>query len=188
MMPFKSLLSTFFPDTEDTDLQYENYSVQNEDSKLLHNLKMSSLSLASSPPESFVGATVSKPSSSSSKKNRRKKKNNSNALLNSSSSAKVSKPMRMLKDLFIVQREQLTLMLDVGYGANWKQIAQLFSLTPDEIRAIESSNYLGESPTESLFQLLMTRIPNLTLDELKSKCRSILRNDVAEIIDKLSGE
>lgn len=163
-------------------MQYDNYSVQNTDSELLSQIKMDSLSLQSK---------VSKAGTSSSKKKNRKKKNHSNPYIkaaNEHSSAKVARPMRQLKDLLLIEREQITARLDVGYGANWKQIAVFYQVKPPEIRAIESAKYTGESPTESLFQLLLTRIPELSLEDLKEKCKKIERNDIVVIIDELSSK
>lgn len=169
-------------------MQYDNYSVQNVDSDLLTQIKLSSLSLTNKATKTGATGTTT---SSSSKKKGRKKKNNSNAYIraaNEHSSAKVPKPMRLLKDLLLIEREPITARLDVGYGANWKQIAVFYHVKPEEIRAIESAKYTGESPTESLFQLLLTRIPDLSLEDLKEKCTKIERMDIVLIIDELSSK
>lgn len=89
---------------------------------------------------------------------------------------------KMLKNLSYEERSRIASLLNVGFGANWKQIANLYGLDVNEIRQIDTSR--RDSPTELLFQLLFTRVPNLTLEDLRLKCKAIMRMDVASLIDE----
>jgi len=173
--------------------------VQNEDAVMIE--KLSSLTTESSMESSYVSGTTknlkSKNKEFSSANNftssptptKRRKKRNKNLLMSSAAeygcdTADLQKAY--LKDLTMVERQLLANLLDVGFGANWKQIAYSFGMTQGEIKAIENVVAArATSPTEALFQLLLTRLPRLKLEELREKSHKIARKDVVDAINTL---
>lgn len=75
-------------------------------------------------------------------------------------------------------------MLDVGYGANWKQIAAYYGIDNLTVSNIELALVRNESPTENLLHLLRVRIPDLTISDFVDKCTKVLRNDVVLYIQE----
>ena len=122
-----------------------------------------------------------------SKRRKKKNKGSNNVLMEVAAEyGRQSARNKMLKDLKMVERQQLTNLLDVGFGANWKQIAISCGISHSEIKAIENVVHArGTSPTEALFQLIFTRIPKLTLQELREKCQKIARRDVVDVLSTL---
>jgi len=117
-----------------------------------------------SPPTSLEGA----PSSSSSKRRKKKKKT-----LNS-----------YMSDVTYHNLYQISLLLDVGFGANWKQMASSYGVDSITIQNIELALKRQESPTMNLLSLLRIRKPELTIGDFLEKCKNIARHDVVKLIEQ----
>uniref|UniRef100_A0A7M5XDL4 Death domain-containing protein n=2 Tax=Clytia hemisphaerica TaxID=252671 RepID=A0A7M5XDL4_9CNID len=187
----KEQIIALIRDNTDREAKYRNYSVQDQDALNFTDLALKSLSIKSkdtaegSPPTSITSVP-----SSSSKKRKKKKNQSANQYLRGAAAfpkAKVPKETTRLRDLSLDQRDRITTLLDVGYGANWKQIGHFYQLTPAEFRVIETAGHAGQRPADCLLRLLLAKMPDLSLQDLKEKCQRILRRDVIEIIDELMG-
>ena len=101
------------------------------------------------------------------KKKKRKTKKNSGVLF--------------MKELSFNDAHEISLLLDVGFGANWKQLAALYGIDTTTIHNIKLA-VNNESPTQNLLRLLQTRIPDLKVQDFMEKCGQISRNDVVVYI------
>jgi len=93
---------------------------------------------------------------------------------------------QLLSELDVQHRNSLSSKLDQQYPGvnNWKSFASHFNFDLHEINNMATAVKQGNSysPTAALFEYLMARYPELTLDTLAGKCEFVQRNDVAKYI------
>lgn len=163
--------------------QDQNFSIQDYDNDF-SNSPIANLPCIVVKGDSVEASQQHRPSISPAPKKGKKKRNQSKNFYAQATNKpdSTSSSTKLLKNLSLEKRSRIVGLLNVGFGANWKQIASLYGLDIDEIRQIDTSR--RDSPTELLFQLLFTRVPNLTLEDLRSKCTTIMRMDVVNLIDE----
>lgn len=77
---------------------------------------------------------------------------------------------------------------DVGVRgvSDWKSVASEFGYSREKITSWESSirQNVSYSPSEALFNKLLTQMPNLSLMELSQALSDIKNNNAKEVLDK----
>lgn len=199
-------LLSLLQDTQEK-ISFENYSVQEEiqsnsttdfvttispsnlvfTDDVLSNPNFNKNEAKSLPvqPSSSSSGSISNNKKRNTKRNRKAGAGNHYLTASASMSEHLltGKPKLRLSDISKEDRLKITNLLDVGFGVNWKQIAAYYELTGTEIQNIEiRAHTTSVGPSEILFQILETRIPDLDVADIQNKCKKIARNDVAQEI------
>lgn len=87
----------------------------------------------------------------------------------------------LISSLTPSQSDSICNLMNVGYGANWKQIASYYEFSGSQIREIERQ----ENPSKILLNKIVEQNTNARLSDLTKTCRRICRNDIARVVEAI---
>jgi len=88
-----------------------------------------------------------------------------------------------LSDMSENDTEQIALALSKGPGANWKQLAEAFEIDANTITMLSTQNQQELARSKQFLDVLKQTKPDVDISVFLTKCKQIIRSDVARYIE-----